>query len=65
MPNIIYAIIFFVVLAGIYCLGYYFNHKTPKPKGCEHLDSACEGCKVTSCMKNPVHEFKEGENKDA
>ena len=53
-----------MVMSGFYCIGYYFNHKTPKPKGCENLKESCDGCKITSCMNHPVHDM-EGENKDA
>ena len=62
--NIIYAVIFFMVMSGFYCIGYYYNHKTPKPKGCENLKESCNGCKITSCMNHPVHDM-EGEEKDA
>lgn len=64
MVNIVYAVVFFAVLAGIYCIGYYLNHKTPKPKGCENLKAECDGCKITSCMNNPIHDYKKGEEND-
>lgn len=63
MPNVVYAVIFFVAMASLYCLGYYFNHRTPKPKGCENLKEQCDGCNITSCLNNPVHEkVEENEN---
>ncbi len=60
------AIIYFIILAVIYGVLYYFNHKTPKPEGCENLRSSCEGCNITSCMAHPNNDrlFKE-ENKNA
>ena len=59
------AIIYFAILAGIYALFYYLNHKTPKPEGCENLKASCDGCKITSCMAHPVHDkVYEGGNKD-
>lgn len=47
------AIILFVVLASLFVVGTVLNAKTPKPEGCENIDSACEGCKITTCLKNP------------
>lgn len=59
------ATIYFIVLAALYGVFYYFNHKTPKPEGCENLKSNCDGCKITSCMSHPVHdEAYKGGNKD-
>ena len=49
------AVIYFIILATIYGVLYYFNHKTPKPEGCEHLNSECEGCKIESCAAHPIH----------
>ncbi len=60
--TILYGMIFIIVLGTIYVLGYYFNHKTPTPKGCEGLTSACEGCHVTSCDNNPATRYKEIKN---
>ena len=62
--GIVCAVILFAVMAGIYCFAYYFNHKTPKPKGCENLKANCDGCKVTSCMNNPIHDYNKGDNKN-
>ena len=47
------SIILFVVLASLVVVGYIFNNSTPKPKGCENVDGVCEGCSITSCLKNP------------
>ena len=52
------AIIYFIVLAAFYGIFYYFNHMTPKPKGCEKIDIGCEGCQITSCLKHPSHEYE-------
>ena len=52
--NTIYAILLFIVLAGLVVLGTYLNNRTPKPEGCENLDAQCSGCKITSCIKNPM-----------
>lgn len=60
--TIIYGMLFIIVLGSIYVLCYYLNHKTPKPKGCEEMTSACEGCHVTTCENNPVREYKESKN---
>lgn len=60
------AVIYISILAGVYGVFYYFNHKTPKPKGCENLKTECDGCKITSCMSHPVHDrVNEGGKKDA
>ena len=55
------AIIFGASLAGVYALLYYFNHKTPLPKGCEHLKADCDGCNITSCEMHHSHNIIEGE----
>lgn len=47
------AILLFVVLASLFVIGTVLNAKTPKPEGCEDVDAACEGCNITSCLKNP------------
>lgn len=50
------AVLYFAALASLYGVGYYLNHRTPKPEGCENLSSECEGCGVTSCAKHPSHD---------
>lgn len=60
--EIFLGMLFIAALGTLYVLSYYFNHKTPKPKGCESIDSVCEGCKITSCQKNPVYDYKESKN---
>lgn len=52
------AILFGGVLASIYALSYYLNHKTPVPKGCENLKTDCDGCTISSCGNHPTHEIK-------
>ena len=51
------AILFFAVLAGIYALLYYLNHKTPLPEGCENIKAGCEGCHDASCGNHPSHDL--------
>lgn len=43
------ALLLFVILAAFFGLTYYFNSKTPVPKGCEKLTEDCEGCKIYDC----------------
>ena len=50
------ALIYFVILASVYCLGYILNHKTPRPEGCEDLHKDCASCNVLSCPANSVYE---------
>ena len=52
--SVIYAILIFVILASLVVIGTILNNRTPKPEGCENLDGQCSGCKVTSCIKNPI-----------
>ncbi len=60
MPsNIISAILYAMVIASVYAVFYYLNHKTPVPKGCEHLKVDCEGCKIASCEMHPTHDIRE------
>ncbi len=59
MPNILIAGFYALVIAGIYAVFYYFNHKIPVPKGCEDLKVDCEGCNISSCELHPVHDLKE------
>ncbi len=42
-------IIIFVFLACLFGISYYFNSKTPVPKGCEKLKEDCKGCSINSC----------------
>ncbi len=57
------ALLFLIGLAAFYAIVYYFNHKTPVPKGCEDLKAECDGCKISSCGNHPVHrESEESEN---
>ncbi|NLC97159.1 MAG: hypothetical protein GX675_06285 [Erysipelotrichaceae bacterium] len=60
MPsNLITAILYAMVIAAVYAIFYYLNHKTPLPKGCENLKVECEGCKISSCELHPSHNIKE------
>ena len=52
-------IVYIVTLAAIYASLYYFNHKTPAPKGLENLKANCDSCKISNCGNNPVHNYKE------
>ncbi|MDD5792782.1 MAG: hypothetical protein PUD22_09390 [Erysipelotrichaceae bacterium] len=52
------AIILFIALALVFGLSYYFNAKTPVPKGCENLKHDCSGCQITTCANRHP---KEGE----
>ena len=62
MNSGIYAIGLFVLMASLYCLAYYLNAKTPKPKGCENLKSECQGCKVVGCANHPSHDLEGGQH---
>jgi len=55
------AIIYIVSLAALYSILYYFNHKTPVPRGMENLKASCDGCKISDCGNNPIHDYKEVE----
>ncbi|MBR2578183.1 MAG: hypothetical protein IKE38_04545 [Erysipelotrichaceae bacterium] len=50
------AVIYFVIMAGIYALAYIFNHRTKKPEGCEDLRKDCAGCRIVYCPANAVYE---------
>lgn len=51
-------------MGGLYALLYTLNHRTPVPEGCENLKAECDGCQLTSCENNPVHDMSKGEEKD-
>jgi len=55
------AIIYFVVLAVIYVIGYYLNSKTKVPAGCEKYFVACSNCQDYSCGANPVYKEKKND----
>jgi len=55
--KILMAIIYFAIIVGVYFVLYYFNHRTPAPKGMEDLKASCQGCHVTDCGNNPIHEY--------
>lgn len=57
--EILYALLFAIVLGSIFALGTYLNSKTPKPEGCEDLESECSGCKVTTCSHHPAQRISE------
>ena len=52
MPYV-FAFLFITSMGALYAGLYYFNLKTPVPKGCEDLKTDCDGCKVLSCGNNP------------
>lgn len=62
--QVIYALIFLGAMGGLYALLYTLNHRTPVPEGCENLKAECDGCHLTSCENNPVHDMSKGEEKD-
>lgn len=49
------ALLLLAGLGALYGCLYYFNHKTPVPKGCEDLKAGCQGCKDFSCGNHPSH----------
>lgn len=53
MNNVIYAVVFALIMGGLYAALYYLNHKTPVPEGCEDLKKECSGCTVSSCANHP------------
>lgn len=56
--QVVYAVLFALVLGGVFALSYYMNKKTPKPAGCEDLTAECHGCAITSCEHHPNNELK-------
>lgn len=48
-------IVIFVVLACLFGISYYFNSKTPVPKGCEKLKEDCRGCNINTCPNRKEH----------
>ena len=56
------AVIYFVILAGIYAIAYILNRRTGKPEGCENLREDCANCSIVSCPANAVYEG--GKNHD-
>jgi len=57
MNNTITALIYLLLLVGSYFVLYYFNHRTPAPKGMEDLKADCEGCHVSDCGNHPSHNY--------
>lgn len=57
------AVVFTLVLVGVFVLVCVLNHKTPVPKGCEHLrpeEGVCKGCQLApTCPIKAVPEKKE------
>jgi len=51
----IIAIFISLGLGALLAFAYYLNQKTPVPEGCENIEAACEGCKVSICSRNPSH----------
>ena len=50
------AVIYVVILVGVYVLAYILNHRTKKPAGCENLREECSSCHIVSCPANAVYE---------
>lgn len=46
-------LVYLGALGAVYALVYHLNHKTPLPKGCEHLKAECKGCSDHSCCNHP------------
>ncbi len=60
----LWAALIVLILIGLFILAYIANHRTPKPKGCEHLQPDCEGCHIDNCgLRNKIQEAKEKEQK--
>ncbi|MFR4218679.1 MAG: hypothetical protein ACLT16_13600 [[Clostridium] innocuum] len=49
-------VLYLGALGAVYALVFYFNHKTPLPKGCEDLKAQCKGCHDHSCCNNCTEE---------
>lgn len=63
---ILISVIIILVLIVIFFVSYYFNKKTPVPKGCENLiknDENCKGCTITDCEFNKSKEINKVEEK--
>ena len=39
-------------LIALFIICFLLNKKTPNPEGCEDLESECNTCPVTTCLKN-------------
>ena len=56
-------VLFVVVLVSVFILVCILNHRTPVPKGCEHLkpeEGTCKGCQIApTCPIRAVPEKKE------
>ena len=52
------AAIYAGILATIYGGLYYYNHKTPLPKGMEKLKADCKGCKNYGCGHYSLQNIK-------
>jgi len=46
----IYAVLWFCLLAGLYIGLYLLNKRTPEPEGCVKME-ACRGCANVACTK--------------
>lgn len=55
----LYAILIFAVMAGIYAMSYYFNSLAPIPEGAELVDEGCHGCSTSTCELHPTKRIKE------
>ncbi len=43
------ALLWLVLIIGVFIVSYVLNKRTPKPAGCEFDESACAGCQMVSC----------------
>lgn len=54
-----WAVVWLVVLIGIFIGTYLWNKKTPKPEGCEDVSEACSGCANVACTHHTAHNEEE------
>ncbi len=57
-----------VALIAIFFVSYYFNKKTPVPKGCENLkvnEESCKACNNFDCDLKQKFEKKEEKHKSS
>ena len=56
--QIIGTIVVLVIMISLFIISFLMNKKTPRPEGCEDLDSECGNCPVTTCLKNTSNKEK-------
>ena len=57
MSNTVVALVYLLILGGLYFGFYYLNHITPAPKGMEDLKADCDGCQFSDCGNHPSHNY--------